>query len=50
MLIQHAGSNLAELSGVPNSDPCRFVVLGKVSHVAGDGELQDFPGVADVIN
>ena len=25
-------------------------MLGKVSHVAGDGELQDFPGVADVIH
>ena len=30
-------------------DPCRFVILGKVSHVAGDGGLQDFPGVADDI-
>ena len=34
---------------VRSSDPCRFVVLGEVSHVAGDGGLQDFPGVADVI-
>ena len=35
---------------VRSSDPCRFVVLGEVSHVAGDGGLQDFPGVADVIH
>ena len=32
---------------VRSSDPCRFVVLGEVSHVTGDGELH--PGVADVI-
>ena len=32
---------------VRSSDPCRFVVLGEV---AGDGGLQDFPGVADVIH
>ena len=35
---------------VRSSDPCRFVVLGEVSHVTGDGGLQDFPGVADVIH
>ena len=28
----------------------RFLVLGEVSHVTGDGGLQDFPGVADVIH
>ena len=39
----HAESNLAGVLGVP----CRFlvVVLGVVSHVTGDGGLQDFPGV-----
>ena len=31
-----------------SSDPCQFVVLGDVSHVAGDVGLKDFPGVADV--
>ena len=35
---------------VRSYDPCRFVILGVVSHVAGDGGLQDFPGVADVID
>ena len=35
---------------VRSSDPCRFVVLGEVSHVARNGGLQDFPGVADVIH
>ena len=35
---------------VKSSDPCRFVVLGEVSHVTRDGGLQDFPGVADVIH
>ena len=35
---------------VRSSDPCRFVVLGEVSHVAGDGGLQNFPRVADVIH
>ena len=34
---------------VRSSDPCRFVELGEASHVTGDGGLQDFPGVADVI-
>ena len=35
---------------VRSSDPFRFVVLGEVSHVTGDGGLQDFPGVADVFD
>ena len=35
---------------VRSSYPCRFVVLGEVSHVTGDGGLQDFPGVADIIH
>ena len=34
---------------VRSSDPCRFVGLGEVSHVTGDGGLQDFLGVAGVI-
>ena len=46
---------LAEVHGIAcrtvrSSDPCRFVVLGEVSHVAGNGGLQDFPGVVDVIH
>ena len=35
---------------VKSFDPCRFVVLGVVSHVTGDSGFQDFPGVADAIN
>ena len=35
---------------VRSSDPWRFVVLGEVSHVAGDGGLQDFLDVADDIH
>ena len=34
---------------VRSSNPCRFVVLGQVSHFTGDGGLQDFSGGADVI-
>ena len=35
---------------VRSSDPCRFAVLGEVSHVTGDIGLQDFPCAADVIH
>ena len=35
---------------VKSSDPCQFVILGVVSHVTGDGGVQNFPGVADVID
>ena len=35
---------------VRSSDPCRLAVLSVVSHVTGDGGLQDFPGEADVIH
>ena len=49
-LFQHAGSNLAGLLGVPIYVDCRIVVEGVVSHVTGNGGLQDFPSVADVIH
>ena len=35
---------------VRSSDACRIVVMGVVSHDTGNGGLQDFPGVADVIH
>ena len=35
---------------VRSSDPCRFAVLSEVSHVTGDGGLQEFPGADDVIH
>ena len=48
----HADSNVLDRTwqAVKSSDPCRLVVLGEVSHVAWDGGLQDFPGVAVVIH
>ena len=48
MLIQTCWIELGRT--VRSSDPCRFVVLGEVSHVTGDGGLQEFPGLADVIH
>ena len=31
---------------VRSFDPCRFAVLGEVSHVTEGGGIQDFPGQA----
>ena len=47
MLIQTCWIELGRT--VKSSDPCRFVVQGEFNHVKGDGGLQDFAGVADVI-